>query len=55
MTATALREHLQLQESLASKPSGINPDGTVNIHIIRPTIGRGIGNHKYTADMHGRL
>lgn len=42
---------LELQESLASTPSAVNEDGTVLIHIIRPTIGQGLGRHQYTADM----
>lgn len=42
---------LELQESLASRPSGLQDDGTVLIHVIRPTIGQGLGRHKYTADM----
>jgi hypothetical protein len=45
------RTALELQESLASRPSPLNADGTVNIHVIRPTIGQGLGRHKYTADM----
>lgn len=42
---------LDLQESLASKPSAMKDDGTVLIHIIRPTIGQGLGRHQYTAEM----
>lgn len=42
---------LELQESLASKPSAVNDDGTVLIHIIRPTIGQGLGRHQYTPEM----
>lgn len=26
-------------------------DGTVNIHVIRPTIGQGLGRHKYSPEM----
>lgn len=44
------REAFQLQESLASRPS-LDDDGSVLIHIIRPTIGMGMGRHKYTAEM----
>ena len=42
---------LELQESLASRPSALQGDGTVLIHVIRPTIGQGLGRHKYSADM----
>ena len=50
-TISPSRSDLELQESLASQPTGINADGTVQIHIIRPTVGRGLGKHKYTAEM----
>lgn len=50
-TAAPSRSDLELQESLASTPSALNADGTVDIHIIRPTVGQGLGNHKYTAEM----
>ncbi len=42
---------LELQESLASRPSPLQDDGTVLIHVIRPTIGQGLGRHKYTPEM----
>jgi len=42
---------LELQESLASTPGPVQSDGTVLIHVIRPTIGQGLGRHKYEADM----
>lgn len=40
-----------LSEALASKPGVLAEDGTVLIHVIRPTIGQGQGRHKYTAEM----
>jgi hypothetical protein len=42
---------LELQEALASRPSALQDDGTVHIHVIRPTIGQGLGRHKYTPEM----
>lgn len=42
---------LELQESLASRPSPLQDDGTVLIHVIRPTIGQGLGRHKYAPEM----
>lgn len=42
---------LELQEALASRPTALQGDGTVLIHVIRPTIGQGLGRHKYTPDM----
>lgn len=51
-TPTAPPSHaLELQESLASRPSPLADDGTVLIHIIRPTVGKGRGKHLYKADM----
>lgn len=42
---------LELQESLASRPGALQDDGTVLIHVIRPTVGQGLGRHKYTPEM----
>lgn len=42
---------LDLQEALASRPSAIDGEGNVLIHIIRPTVGLGKGRHKYPAEM----
>lgn len=50
-TAAPPASALDLQESLAAKPSAIDDDGLVTIHIIRPTVGKGRGNHKYTPEM----
>lgn len=42
---------LQLQESIASQPTGLQDDGTVVINVIRPTVGLGRGRHLYEAAM----
>lgn len=40
-----------ITESMSVSPSVINDDGTVDIHIIRPGVGRGKGRHLYEAEM----
>lgn len=51
-TSTTVRQSdLELQEAIASRPSALQNDDTVLIHVIRPTIGQGLGRHKYTAEM----
>jgi len=50
-TATPPREAFELQEALASRPAGLDAEGNVLIHVIRPTVGQGRGRHKYSAEM----
>lgn len=50
-TATAPREAFQISEAISVKAGTVNADGTVNLHIIRPGIGRGKGKHLYTPEM----
>lgn len=50
-TATAPREAFQISEAISVQPGKVNADGTVNLHIIRPGIGRGKGKHLYTPEM----
>lgn len=45
-------ESLELHEAASLAPGQQTAeDGTVLLHIIRPTVGRGKGNHLYEADM----
>ena len=49
-------EALELHESVSvieeSAANGaIQPDGTILMHVIRPTVGRGRGSHLYTPEM----
>lgn len=50
------RDALNLREAGISIVEGaggavVADDGTITLHIIRPTVGRGRGNHLYEADM----
>lgn len=49
-------EHLEISEAISLAPrkpgeSLFNEDGTIDIHVIRPGIGRGKGKHLYEAKM----
>jgi hypothetical protein len=44
-------DDLILRESISLSESGINPDGTITLDLIRPCIGKGKGTHLYEADM----
>lgn len=46
-----MQADLELQEAIASRPSAMQADDTVLIHVIRPTVGQGLGRHLYTAEM----
>jgi hypothetical protein len=50
-TADAPAEVLELHEGASASPTGIQDDGRVLVHVIRPCVGRGRGRHLYTAEM----
>ena len=51
-TVSPPRDALNLQEGgFALQEGALNSDGTVNVIVIRPGVGRGRGKHYYSRDM----
>jgi hypothetical protein len=49
--ASPSSEDLCLTESVSVTEAGVQGDGTVLMHLIRPCVGRGRGRHLYTPEM----
>lgn len=49
--AEASSDDLKISESISVQEGGVQDDGTVLMHLIRPCVGRGRGKHLYRAEM----